>query len=424
MRGNGQFIVKDFQSLHIIRLLMKTLVFKAAILTSVVVFLFSGQPAFGQADISPSPYFSYGKGLGIISPDSLFMLNIRFRMQNRVGLITQSDEDLSIDRVEARVRRLRLRFDGFIYTPKLYYLIQLAFTRADMDYDVTGFPNIVRDAMIIYSVNKNFSIGLGQTKLPGNRQRVNSSGDLQLVDRSIVNSTFNIDRDFGIQVYYNNDWQGLHYVFRGAISSGEGRNINSTDNGLAYTGRIELLPFGHFTNGGDYYEGDLAREKKPKVSLGTTYSSNQNATRTGGQLGTFLYAPRDIETFMIDFLFKYKGWALETELLRRNSVDPITMNSDGDERYVFVGHGENYQTSYLFKRNYEIIGRYSRVLPGSEIQMLDPQIKQYTMGVTKYIRGHRLKLQSDITYELNEWLQGTNPDAKFWQLRFQIEAGI
>ena len=151
--------------------------------------------AYSQPEISPSPYFSYGKGLGITSPDSLFMLNIRFRMQNRLALVSKTDTDLEISRVEARTRRLRLRLDGFIYTPKLSYLIQLAFTRADMDFDDTGFPNIIRDAMIIYKVNSHFSVGMGQTKLPGNRQRVNSSGDLQFADRSIVNSTFNVDRD-------------------------------------------------------------------------------------------------------------------------------------------------------------------------------------------------------------------------------------
>ena len=150
--------------------------------------------------------------------------------------MTESGTNLDIATVEARVRRLRLRFDGFIYTPRLTYLIQLAFTRADMDYDDTGFPNIIRDAMIIYAVTDHFSVGVGQTKLPGNRQRVNSSGDLQFADRSIVNSTFNIDRDFGVQLYYNNNLQGLHYVLRGAISSGEGRNIVSSDRGLAYTG--------------------------------------------------------------------------------------------------------------------------------------------------------------------------------------------
>jgi hypothetical protein len=380
--------------------------------------------AFGQAEISPSPYFTYGSGLGMISPDSLFMLNIRFRMQNRAAFTTVDENDLTIDQVEARVRRLRLRFEGFIYTPKLYYLIQLAFSRADMDYDDTGFPNVIRDAMVIYRFNEHFAIGLGQTKLPGNRQRVNSSGDLQLPDRSIVNSTFNIDRDFGAQVYYNNIIQGFHYVLRGAISSGDGRNITASDRGLAYTGRLELLPLGRFTNGGDYFEGDLVREPKPKISMGLTLTSNQDAIRTGGQLGTFLYEARDIETRMIDFLYKHNGWSLSTEFLKRTSPNPITQNTDGDIRYVYAGHGENYQASYLFKKNYELTGRFSRVRPDAPIQLLEEEVKQYTLGATKYIRGHRLKLQADVTYEQNHWLQGNNADLNRWQLRLQIEAGI
>jgi hypothetical protein len=44
-------------------------------------------PFFVQAQtISPSPYFTFGKGIGIISPDSLYLLNIRFRVQNRAAL--------------------------------------------------------------------------------------------------------------------------------------------------------------------------------------------------------------------------------------------------------------------------------------------------------------------------------------------------
>ncbi len=385
---------------------------------------FTGLAQVQQPPITPSPYFTYGKGLGITSPDSLFMLNIRFRMQNRLAFVSESESDLDIASVEARTRRLRLRFDGFIYTTRLTYLIQLAFTRSDMDYDDTGFPNVIRDAMIQYKVNDHFSIGLGQTKLPGNRQRVNSSGDLQLPDRSIVNSTFNIDRDFGVQFYYNNSLQGLDYVLRAAISSGDGRNITSSDRGLAYTGRLEVLPLGKFTNGGDYFEGDLAREPKPKVSFGITYSNNQNAIRTGGQLGKFLYASRDIQTNMADFLVKYNGWAFAAEYLRRTAIDPITTNEDGDQRFVYVGHGQNFQGSYLFKNNFEVVGRYSQVKPDNDIQTLEEKIQQYTVGVTKYIRGHRLKLQSDLTYEENTWLAGSSANHNNWQLRFQIEAGI
>lgn len=388
------------------------------------VLILIGSSLQAQQAISPSPYFTYGKGLGITSPDSLFSMNIRFRIQNRFAFKTESEEDLDVSEVEARVRRLRLRFDGFIYTPRLSYVIQLGFSRGDMDFEDLGYPNVVRDAMVLYAVTKHFTIGIGQTKLPGNRQRVNSSGDLQLPDRSIVNSTFTVDRDFGIQLYYNNHFNDVYYVVRGAMSSGDGRNITTSNRGLAYTGRLELLPFGTFINNGDYFEGDLAREKKPKVSIGATYSNNENAIRAGGQLGKLLYEERDMVTLMGDFLVKFNGWALAAEYLDRSSPNPITVNTEGDERAVYDGHGINVQGSYLFPSDLEFVGRYSEVDPNNSIARLAPIIKQYTVGATKYVKGHRVKLQGDITLEDRNWLLNNEPDSKNWQVRFQVEAGI
>ncbi len=37
-------------------------------------------------------------------------------MQNRIAFETKSETDLAIAEVEARVRRLRLRLDGFVYS--------------------------------------------------------------------------------------------------------------------------------------------------------------------------------------------------------------------------------------------------------------------------------------------------------------------
>jgi len=68
-------------------------------------------------------YFAFGDGIGLQSRDSLFVMNIRFRMQNRVGLTTHSANNLHIDEVEARIRRLRLRFNGHIYNTRLTYVI-------------------------------------------------------------------------------------------------------------------------------------------------------------------------------------------------------------------------------------------------------------------------------------------------------------
>ncbi|WP_375582639.1 porin [Cyclobacterium xiamenense] len=211
------------------------------------------------------PYFTFGKGVGLTSPDSVFSLNIRFRMQNR-ALFNFYDGDPT--KIEGKVRRLRLRFDGFVYHPRVTYVIQLSFTPEDMDWERTQFPNILRDAMIFYKVNPHLTLGLGQTKLPGNRQRVNSSGDLQFVDRSIVNATLNVDRDFGIQAKYSRQFRGnFYYVLLGAISTGKGRNFFEEVSELSYTGRIELLPFGRFEAFGDYFEGDLMREKTPNCPL-------------------------------------------------------------------------------------------------------------------------------------------------------------
>ncbi|HLT52940.1 MAG TPA: porin, partial [Flavobacteriaceae bacterium] len=137
--------------------------------------------------LSALPYYNYGKGLGLTSPDSIFQLNIRFRMQNRVTYINnEADEDAAF---EAMIRRLRLRFDGYVGDPKIVYVIQLSFSPGDVGpLEDDGNINIIRDAIVFYRPNEHWNIGFGQTKLPGNRQRVNSSGALQLTDRSINNS--------------------------------------------------------------------------------------------------------------------------------------------------------------------------------------------------------------------------------------------
>lgn len=384
--------------------------------------LLIGTNALGQTtSTQANPYFDFSKGLGITAPDSVFSMNIRFRMQSRVVFTTYDDEDLGIKQVEGLVRRMRLRFGGFIYDPRLTYNIQFSFTRGDMDWENTKVPNIVRDAFLQYQVNKKLWVGFGQTKLPGNRQRVVSSGDQQLVDRSVVNATFNIDRDFGVQFGYKEKY----FLLRGAISTGEGRNIPSGNNGLAYTGRLELLPMGSFTNGGDYFEGDLMREKKGKLSIGLTVSHNHHAVRTAGQLGTDLYDDRNISSTIIDLLYKHNGWAFSSELHDRTSSNPITDDGNGKISYVYAGKGQLYQLSYLFKNNIELIGRYAEIKPSSKLETTTAKgVIDHTFGVTKYVKAHRVKIQTDLTYQENYAAATPDDKSKLWQYRFQIELGI
>ena len=369
------------------------------------------------------PYYSYGKGIGITSPDSLYQMNIRFRMQNRISL-NHYDE---ASEVEAMVRRLRLRFDGYVGDPKFQYAIQLSFSPEDVgeikdDSDL----NIIRDAMFFYVPNKHWQLGFGQTKLPGNRQRINSSGALQLTDRSINNSRFNIDRDFGLQVYYlGRNKEGFDYNIKTAISTGEGRNwLRAYDENLAYTGRIELFPLGVLSNNGAFYEGDLAREISPKIMLSAAYQFNNKALRANGQRGDQLFEGKDIHSFFADAITKYNGWALMLAYMHKHAENPITLNPENPEdvRFVYNGQGFDTQLSYLFRNNVELIGRFSRQIPDDEIFSLAPKQNQFSLGLTKYIWEHTFKLQTEVTKNQYEFYDGSEDD--YWYIRFQVEIGI
>ena len=370
------------------------------------------------------PYYSYGKGLGLTSPDSIFQLNIRFRMQNRATFNHFEDGEESID---AQVRRLRLRFDGYVGNPQFMYSIQLSFAPEDVGEIEDGKNiNIIRDAVVVYKPNSHWDFSFGQTKLPGNRQRLNSSGGLQLTDRSINNARFNIDRDFGLQIHNTNEFEDkFSYNFRTAISMGEGRNwTDNNDTGLALTGKAEIYPFGAFKKTGAYFEGDLMREESPKLMLSGAYSQNNQAKRERGQTGQELFESRTIRSAFADLIFKYDGWAFMSAFMTRMANDPLTINPEdvNDVRYVFVGKGIDFQGSYLFRNNYEIIGRYSNQWVDDEIRMFEPNTQQFSLGLTKYIWEHAFKLQAEATYETRDYF--LDEDTNNWYVRFQVEIGI
>ncbi|WP_037503732.1 porin [Sphingobacterium deserti] len=372
------------------------------------------------------------KGIQYLSKDSLFYTNFRFRMQNRAGFSNQLDGE-SNGEFDARIRRLRMRIDGYIYTPRVSYSIQLAFTRSDQDFDDTGVANIVRDAVVFYNFSDDFYISFGQNKLPGNRQRVNSSGQLQFADRSLVNGNFTLDRDFGLTLNLSKKLGNMPINAKAAISTGEGRVASGTDDGLAYTGRVEFLPMGDFTNDGDYSEGDIEREPTPKLSVGGGYSYNDRTTREGGQLGRYVVNPFTLKTAFADAIFKYRGFAYQVEYMRRdvdnpfNIIDDQLNQIDGPEQqetYAYKGWGINQQTSYLINKGYEVAARYTHVEPHEQIRTYEDEVDVIELGLTKYVKAHRLKVQVNGNYTFKNGEFNNQSNKSSWGGMLQIELGI
>ncbi len=394
----------------------------------IVVALFFSIPCLvsAQTESDERALLQVDEGISF-TKDDIFKLNLRFRMQNRAALYSRSGDDLGIGQVEAMVRRLRLRFDGFVLSPKISYYIQLSFSRGDQDLYNGVIAQTVRDAIIYYNFNENFYIGFGQSKLPGNRQRVISSGNQQFAERSFANARMTIDRDFGLFAYYTLlPADNLIINLKGALTTGEGRNAAIGNNGMAYTGRIELLPFGNFMDNGDYSEGDLNFEPSPKLSIAVSNSINKRALRTGGQVGRELYAERDIETLIVDGVFKYDGWAATGEYFKRTtpSNSPISENLMGDRRFVTTGQAFNFQGSRMLSAKTELAMRYTVLDTDETIASLEPDRKTVLLGSSRYLNGHRIKLQSFVGYEWFPELAATSSNKDFWVLMFQVEFGI
>lgn len=381
-------------------------------LSLVVVILFIGLQTVNSQEISDT---KFGKGMiNFVAKDSSFSVKFAPRIQSRFESKWNYDGDAyEAGELNFLVRRARLKFDGFAVTPKLKYKIELGLSNRDIsgaNVFNRNTPRYILDAVVMWNFYQNFELWAGQTKLPGNIERVVSSANLQLIDRSLLNSRFNIDRDMGIQLRHKSKL-GSTFVTREkfSISQGEGRNITEgNEGGLQYTTRLELLPFGEFTSKGDYSQGDLKRENSLKTMIGFTYDYNRNAVKNRSNLGSYMFRAdgslfeTDITTLFVDTMIKYSGFSLMGEYAYRMADKIEATEMDGSKTGAVVGAGSavNIQSSYLFKNNVEMVVRYT-ALDFEPITRLS-DLKQLTFGVSKYVVGHSLKVQTDLSFSQSD----------------------
>jgi hypothetical protein len=377
--------------------------FKALLISLSMVLCFG---AVAQETNAPK----FGKGLfNLIGKDSTWSMKVGMRFQTLATSSWDVNGGLNNPAASMLIRRSRLKFDGFAYSPKLKYKLELGLSNRDMS-GASAFtsnsPRYILDAVLKWNFSGNFVLWAGQTKLAGNRERVVSSGDLQMVDRSLLNSRFNIDRDIGLQLRHHfnlTDTFIVKEVF--SISQGEGRNVTKGNlGGHQYTSRLEILPFGNFASKGDYKGSDLKFETSPKLAIGVTYDFNNNAVKNRSNQGSYMtndigFYETNISTLFVDAIYKHKGFSLMAEYANRDAADPYAKNSDGSLTgvEVQVGNGLNVQSGYLLSKTVELSTRYTNIALNKSITGKGSE-NQYTLGLSKYIAGHKLKVQTDLSY--------------------------
>jgi phosphate-selective porin OprO/OprP len=363
--------------------------------------LFLSYSVWGQQDNARTT--TLGKGIiNHTSHDNLWSIQMNARMQ----LLSQFETSSQFKTFEssALLRRARFRLKGFLYSPKIRYKLELGFSNHDMRGGSSAnhqTPLIIYDALVIWEFAKNFEFWFGQAKLPGNIERVISSGSLQFVDRSALNSEFNIDREFGLWLRHQSNLTDTFLMREKiAISQGEGRNITiQNSGGYQLTSRLEFLPFGKFKDNGAFFGSDLSREKKLKTLIGIGFSLNKGATKERGSQGNYFLnldpvkdrralelLETDATTFFVDATLKYQGFSFLGEYAQREATD---------KTLIRTGSGLNLSAGYMPNHKWEVSTRMASI---SLDEYQTDNRKEYTLGFSRYFVGHRFKVQSDFSY--------------------------
>ncbi len=344
---------------------------------------------------------------------------------------TDVEENSLLERY--RLRRLRLRIDGTSSNQRFGYRFQVDLSGTSEVGDNTG--DYLLDAYVSYAVTNRISVLFGQrATYTDNRELFMNSNSLQLVERSRLTSAFSSIREFGIFVtgrFRMNNGSYLRPYF--ALTNGDGRNAFDKDRGgLKVGGRLDYLPFGLFTNLGQFRQIDVMREQTPKFVIGAHFSHNSGmSSRRGRASGEIIYLNANDEESLpdyvkygVDFMLKYRGFSAIGEYIKSEATVPedITqrIRNNGSistsflvdgiqdvDSYVrgrmMLGEAYNIQMGYLFKSGFSVDTRYTHLIADQNSFLNNATFynrpNYYTLGVGKLMsRNYGFKIQASVTY--------------------------
>lgn len=222
---------------------------------------------------SPSPVVvsaAPGRGVSFAARDERFALTLRGRLQLRSTLAHAPGSSTS----ELVIKTVRLSAAGHLLEPELRFALQLALGGGDFERE-SASP--IFDAFLELVRYRDLNLRIGQFFVPFDRARTVHEFALQLVDRPQVVRELTLDRDVGLMLssvdLFGTRVLGYHLF----LGSGEGRNrFGAQVLGPLVVARLVLRPWGAFD---DDSEGDLLRERRPRLALGLAGAYNHRTQR-------------------------------------------------------------------------------------------------------------------------------------------------
>ncbi|MEP5566503.1 MAG: porin [Halioglobus sp.] len=340
-------------------------------------------------------------------------LRMQTRYSNRVDDPLESD-DLRQDGEEGvRVNRARYKIGiGFRDDATFYH-----------EYDLRN-GNLL-DLRATWTPASWFNLRAGQWKSEYNRERIDSSGKQQFVDRSISNYWFTADRQNGVMA------SGRLFAEQAADSSwwlgvlnGNGLNTGGDGGRPMVVGRWQwnflrqVLPFS---------QSALKRYDPARGSLTTGFLMNDSAytrfsSSGGGQLPGYEDGQDNqyrLQQTMLEYVWQQHGWSLQSEAHYKHIEDRL----NGGTKSLWGGYVQGGWFPVMHYQDWpeqlEFAARFSRVVPDHRFDA--DENDEFTLGANWFFNGHRNKVTMDVSYLEFDDINGQEDDVR---IRLQWDISI
>ncbi|WP_276483836.1 porin [Paraflavitalea pollutisoli] len=376
-----------------------------------------------EMDSLPKATVQYGsKGFEFNTTDNKFLLQIQSRLQFRFA--TPEDEDpVTFDDFSGekkpvfKINRARLKVGGHAFVPWLKYYWEYELSQSNL---------------LNYTIKVEkwdwLKLQVGQWKVEYSRERRISSGEQQMIDRSVINRPFTVDRQQGAELYGRLKGRGVaDFNYWLAVATGTGRgNTDNDDNHLMYFGRVQWNCFGRYL---DFEGSDLEIHQEPAGVVAISAVTNRSPyTRFSQAGGGSLEGYEDgqpaqyrVNQANIETAFMYKGFSCQAEGHWKEIIDKL--NSDEtDELY-----GYYWQLGYFFHQSLdwwpkplELAFRNAGYRPN---RAADATRKTEWSGAANwFFKGHKNKLTfmcSHYNYDKTGGIPATQ-----WRYRLQWDISL
>lgn len=329
------------------------------------------------------------------------------------------------------IPRARISFFGNVFDKKLNLVarINLPSNNQSATTGERSFNSTLQEAYLEYRPNVIHAINMGlRADYIDSRETRFQGENLGFTDRSEVSAAFDAIFNYGLRYKGNYRLGGQLVKTYASVTSGDSRSgLQKNYGGFKYGIRVDYLPFGKFTSGGEFYMDDLAVERKPKLVIGGVFSFNDGITSAmGTNGGRWLYANDkgkiilpDYTKWVADYLFKYGGFyslgsyvasstsipngiagefRLNGTFNKYNQTQTAQQTDSLVRSRLNVGTGFNVQAGYILPSSIAIGARFTTLKAHVNSATFADYNRFYDLIVTKYIFNHNLKIQAQIGF--------------------------